>query len=272
VIGLDSDDPAGNNILSIFSDNPKFKHTREMLDRWSPDYIFHLAAIPRVGESIDNPVQTMLNNVMAGSIMLNFASETRARRFIYSSSSSVKGEGKGPENPYAVQKYTTELETTVYSRLFNIDSVSLRYFNVYSADQEAKGSYATAVANWMDHLREGKNPFITGDGEQRRDMLHVDDAVSANLFAMDYDGVFGGRAFDVGTGANISLNEMKDVVLEYFEDVEFDYVDRRKGDVKQTKADTKPLQELGWSTSIDISTGIEGCFKNLKKEMKNEII
>jgi UDP-glucose 4-epimerase len=267
VLGIDSDDLLGNNILQLFSGSPSHQKMREKLEEWSPDYIFHLAAIPRVGESIDNPVQTMLNNVMAGAIMLNFAKECKVKRFIYSSSSSIEGNGSGPMSPYALQKYTTELEAGIYSDLFGLDTVSLRYFNVYSEDQPAEGAYATAVANWMKHIRDEEEPFITGDGEQRRDMLHVDDAIAANIFAMDYEQNFKGAVFDVGTGENISLNEMKEIVLSHLPDINFDYVKDRKGDVKETKADPSGLKKLGWKTKIDIKKGVDRCFKNLKKEL-----
>ena len=103
-----------------------------------------------------------------------------------------------------------------------LDWLVLRYFNVYSLDQKADSPYATAVANWMRYIREDKNPFITGDGEQRRDMAHKNDVVSANLFAMEYEGKFAGQHYDVGTGSNISLNEMKDIVNEHFPEVKFD--------------------------------------------------
>ena len=267
VIGIDSKDVWNSDILKMFSGDPAYKHLQEKLEEWKPQYIFHLAAIPRVGESIDNPVQTMLNNVMAGSIILDFAKKNGTTRVIYSSSSSVKGNGDGPLSPYAVQKYTTELEASVYPDIYNVDTVSLRYFNVYSNNQSAEGDYATAVANWMKHIRDGKDPFITGDGEQRRDMLHVDDAVAANLFAMDSKRNFNGSAFDVGTGSNISLNEMKEIVNSHFPDVKFNYVEDRKGDVLETKADIKSLQKLGWKAKIDIKKGVDRCFKNLKKEI-----
>lgn len=267
VIGIDTNDMLGNNILNIFSNSPSHAQTRENLENWKPDYIFHLAAIPRVGESIDNPVQTMMNNVLAGSIILDFAKECGTKRVIYSSSSSVRGNGDGPLSPYAVQKLTTELEASIYPELYGLDTVSLRYFNVYSEDQPAEGAYATAVANWMKYIRKGDNPFITGDGEQRRDMLYVDDAVAANIFAMDHKENFNGAAFDVGTGSNISLNEMKEIVQSHFDNVEFDYVKDRKGDVLETKADTQGLKDLGWKTKTDIKKGVDRCFKNLKKEM-----
>ena len=103
----------------------------------------------------------------------------------FSSSSSVVGNGDGPTSPYGLQKLISEMECKLYAELYGVDTVSLRYFNVYSEDQKADGPYATAIANWMQFIRDGKTPFITGTGEQRRDMLHVSDAVRANIFAME---------------------------------------------------------------------------------------
>tara|TARA_Y100000592_G_scaffold68372_1_gene106273 strand:+ start:167 stop:1042 length:876 start_codon:yes stop_codon:yes gene_type:complete len=232
---------------------------------FQPEYIFHMACWPRVGYSIENPVETMENNVMAGSIVLNYARKIGSvKRFIYSSSSSVIGQGKGPTSPYALQKLVTELECKVYSEIYGLDTVSLRYFNVYSEDQKAIGPYATAVSNWMHSIREGKKPFITGNGEQRRDMVHVEDVVSANIFAMNYKNSFKGKNFDVGTGHNISLNEIKNMVKKYH-DIQFEFKKARPGEVLLTKADTKPLEDLGWKYSISIEEGLKRCFS---KELK----
>jgi UDP-glucose 4-epimerase len=232
---------------------------------FQPDYLFHLACFPRVAYSVEQPVETMLNNVMATSVALNFARKIGVKRFVYSSSSSVVGNGDGPTSPYALQKYTSELEVKLYSELYGLDTVSLRYFNVYSKDQKAESAYATAVANYMKHIREGKTPFITGDGEQRRDMAHVSDVVSANIFAMEYDGRFDGAHFDVGTGDNISMNEIKDIVHLYHSDVEFDYIEERKGDVLVTLADMTPLAELGWTPQVPIIYGVDECFLDTKR-------
>tara|TARA_B100000287_G_scaffold200453_1_gene189292 strand:- start:2285 stop:3124 length:840 start_codon:yes stop_codon:yes gene_type:complete len=231
---------------------------------FAPEYIFHLACIPRVAYSVEQPVHTAINNIISTSIVLDFAKKVGAKRVIYSGSSSVIGNGEGPTSPYALQKLTSELETKLYSQLYGIDTVTLRYFNVYSEDQTASGPYATAVCNWMHHIKAGKNPFITGDGIQRRDMLYVHDAVSANIFAMEYDGQFDGKTFDAGTGDNISLNEMKEIVLEYCPQVVFDYVAPRPGDVMYTKANTSSLAELGWKVKMPIEDGIRKCFGGLK--------
>ena len=241
----------------------------ERLEQYDFDYVFHLACIPRVAYSVEQPVHTMMNNIMSTSIVLDFAKRKNVKRVIYSGSSSVVGNGDGPTRPYALQKLTSELEPKLYSDLYGIDTVTLRYFNVYSPDQEADSPYATAVANWMRFIREGKNPFITGDGEQRRDMAHKFDVVAANIFAMEYEGEFGGRSFDVGTGDNISLNEMKGIVNGHFPDVQFDYVDERKGDVLLTKADISPLKELGWAPRFSIEDGISKCFRSLKEKMND---
>jgi UDP-glucose 4-epimerase len=233
--------------------------------KFKPEYIFHMACIPRVGYSIENPVETMKNNVIAGSNVLNFARKVGAKRVIYSSSSSIVGNGEGPTSPYALQKLTTEIETKLYSELYDIDTVSLRYFNVYSKDQPADGPYATAISNWMKYIAQDKTPFITGNGEQRRDMVHVDDVVSANIFAMEHEKNFGGKTFDVGTGKNISLNEVADIIRKYFPDVTFEKRPDRAGEVLLTKAETKDLKNLGWCATISITDGIDSCFGHLKE-------
>ena len=202
----------------------------------------------------------MRNNVLAGSVLLNFARKNKSvKRVIYSSSSSVVGNGDGPTNPYALQKLITEKECGIYSDVYGLDTVCLRYFNVYSEDQRADGPYATAVANWRRALQEDETPFITGAGEQRRDMIHVDDVVAANIHCMEYAERFDGKVFDVGTGDNISLNQVSEIVQLYHE-VKFDYVPSRPGEVATTCADTEPLAMHGWEASIDIPEGLHRCF------------
>ena len=254
VMGIDL--KMGEDILDGFQE----KHFR-----FNPDVIFHLAAIPRVVYSIENPAEVMDNNVRSTSLVLEFAKKVGAK-VIYSSSSSVVGNGFGPESPYALSKYAGELETLLYKKLYNIDTVALRYFNVYSVDQVADGPYATCVANWRKYIKEGKTPYITGDGLQRRDMAHVDDVVSANIFCMENIDSIGGQVFDVGTGNNISLNEMKELVLKFLPNLRFKYVEPRPGDVNLTRANIQPLVDLGWQPKIDISKGIEQCFVDVVNE------
>ena len=120
----------------------------------------------------------------------------------------------------------------------------------------------------MEFIRENKTPFITGTGEQKRDMLHVSDAVMANIFAMTYEKNFSGNVFDVGTGDNISLNEIRNIVKKYFSNVNFEYVEERSGDIMETRADTRPLLEMGWKSEISIKAGINKCFRQLKEKLE----
>ena len=268
VIGIDLQEEISkdiNSLQGLVKDNNGNFHPHYW--NFKPEFIFHLACYPRVAYSIENPVKTMENNVLATSRVLDFAKHVGVKRVIYSSSSSVVGNGDGPTSPYGLQKLISEMECKLYSELYGVDTVSLRYFNVYSKDQTADGPYATAIANWMKYIRENKKPFITGDGEQKRDMLHVFDAVHANVFAMEFEDKFNGHSFDVGTGENISLNKIKDLVYNHFSDVDFIYVEERKGDVLETKANVQPLKSLGWTAQMNIDEGIEDCFRSLKSEL-----
>ena len=259
VRGIDLQD--GNDILDGLNDFIEFR----------PEYVFHLACIPRVAYSVEQPVLTMINNVIATSIVLDFANKMKVKRVIYSGSSSVVGDGDGPASPYGLQKLVSELESKLYTSLYGLDTVTLRYFNVYSPCQKAEGPYATAVANFMQFIRDGKNPFITGDGEQRRDMAHLEDVVSANVAAMERSTNFEGATYDIGTGSNISLNKIKEIAQEFFPEVVFDYTPPRHGDVFSTKADITPfMDESSWAPMNQIESGIRKCFAQLQKELENK--
>jgi UDP-glucose 4-epimerase len=267
VMGIDLNEDIPHDIIKELREGTDGKFHPHYYN-FQPEYIFHMACWPRVGYSVEKPVETTENNILAGTLLLNFARKVGSvKRVIYSSSSSVMGNGAGPESPYALQKYTTELETTMYSKLYGLDTVSLRYFNVYSHDQSVSGPYATAISNWMHALRNDIQPYISGDGEQRRDMVNVEDVVSANIFCMQYQESFGGDVYEIGTGTNISLNQIKEIVNKHFPSVEFKYTEPRPGDIDETKALTEPLREKGWTASIDIDTGIEDCFERVKNEV-----
>ena len=131
VVGVDLKD--GNDILHCLP-NENF------------DYVFHLAALPRVGFSVENPSYTLKQNVFATSTLLEWAKTNKVKRVIFSSSSAVTGNGEGPTSPYGLHKLMCELECQLYSRLYHLDTVCLRYFNVYSENQEYGGSYSTALS------------------------------------------------------------------------------------------------------------------------------
>ena len=118
----------------------------------------------------------------------------------------------------------------------------------------------------MHALRNDITPHINGDGEQRRDMVNVDDVVRANIFCMECDEDFNGSVLEVGTGTNISLNQIKELVHEHFPDVDFEYRPPRKGDVKETRAKIAALKSMGWTAKVDIFEGISDCFRRVKDE------
>jgi len=260
VLGIDLKENISKDILHYLREDCEGQF-HPYFTSFQPEYIFHLACIPRVAYSVEEPIKTMQNNVLATSYVLNFARKNNVKRVIYSGSSSVVGNGAGPTSPYGLQKLISEQECKLYSDLYGLDTVTLRYFNVYSPCQTVDGPYATAVASWMHSIKNGINPYITGDGEQRRDMAYLDDVVSANIFAMNHESNFKGTHYDVGTGNNISLNEIKDIVLSYHPDVKFDYIEERRGDVLLTRANMSPLQDLGWSPKTNIQNGIHRCFR-----------
>ena len=266
VMGIDLNDDISHDIIKELREGTDGKFHPHYYN-FQPEYIFHMACWPRVGYSVEKPVETTENNILAGTILLNFARKVGSvKRVIYSSSSSVMGNGAGPESPYALQKYTTEIETSMYSKLYGLDTVSLRYFNVYSHDQTVSGPYATAISNWMHAIRTRAAPYIEGDGEQRRDMVNVDDVVRANIFCMEQESNFNGAVYEVGTGTNISLNQIKELVDKHFPNIEFEYRAPRLGDVRETKAKIGPLKSMGWTAGIDIFEGIEDCFRRIKDE------
>lgn len=224
------------------------------------DFVFHLAALPSVQFSIENPFYSMRNNVLGTSKLLEWSLNNGVKRVIFSSSAAVND--GNPKSPYGLQKYLSELECKLYSEVYRLDTVSLRYYNVYSEDQKFGGPYSTAISAWMEMIRQNKPLRLDGDGEQTRDFIYVDDIVSANLFCMNYDGQLKGSTLDIGTGRSISLNYVKNYINSVC-DVEWDYQPPRTGDIRNSKADITKISSLGWSSKINIDEGLEKCFQSV---------
>jgi len=229
------------------------------------DYVFHLAACPRVGYSVEKPSYTMKQNVLVTSVLLEWAKNHSVKRVIFSSSSAVNGNGDGiPRSPYGLHKLMNEMECRLYSELYGLDTVCLRYFNAYSEDQEYGGSYSTAICAWMEMIEKNKPLRIDGDGEQTRDFVHVEDIVSANIFCMNYRENFKGKWFNVGSGTSVPLNHIKRFIDENY-DVLWNHKPERVGDVKHTLANIEELKNLGWEPKISIQEGLTRCFKKESK-------
>ena len=227
------------------------------------DCVFHLAAYPKVEYSVKNPSHSLRQNVLITSKLLEWSQKHKVKRFIFSSSAAVNN--GDPKSPYGLHKLMSEMECKMYSDMYNLDTICLRYYNVYCKNQAYGGSYSTVISTWMQMLREGKSLRIDGDGSQTRDFIHLDDIVSANIFCMLQETNFNGKAIDVGSGHSISLNDVKKCIQEYH-DTEWLYSPSRKGDIKHSKTDITELKNMGWSPQIDIKTGLRSCFhRNLKK-------
>ena len=187
------------------------------------DYVFHLAAIARIQPSIINPAPTMQDNVMGTLNVLLAARDAKVKRVVYSASSSSYGdqdtlplhEEMTPrfKSPYSLSKYVGEELCRLFSNLYNLETVSLRYFNVYGPRQLLTGAYATVVGVFLKQFRLGKPLTIVGDGNIQRDFTHVFDVVKANILASQSKKVGKGEVINIGTGKNYSINEVAAMIL-----------------------------------------------------------
>lgn len=185
------------------------------------DVIFHLAAKARVQPSIQDPVLFNKHNVDGTLNMLMFAKKHRIKRFIYSASSSAYGNGNplpleenmptSPMSPYGLQKLIGEQYCKLFSDLYDIETVSLRYFNVFGERQPKDGAYCTVIGIFSRLKEEDSALTITNDGEQRRDMTYVGDVVSANILAAESMFVGKGEIINIGSGQNYSVNEIANI-------------------------------------------------------------
>lgn len=223
--------------------------------KFYPEYIFHLAAKPSVPWSVEHPSESLSHNVLGSSRVLEFARETGARRVIFASSAAVYGLA----SPYGLHKLMTEKECKLYSHLYEVDTISLRYFNVYSPDQKYGGPYSTVISAWMEALRWGTPLRMDGDGTQTRDFIHVDDIISANIFCMEHEENFAGATYDVGTGVETPIEQIRKYI-DSLSPVAWKEMPHREGDIEFSCANIAPLKELGWSAQTDIKNGLKDCF------------
>ena len=219
------------------------------------DYVFHLAAFPKVQYSTRHPSYTLKQNVLVSSTLLEWAKNHGVVRVIFSSSAAA-AECK---SPYGLHKKMNEMECKLYSELYGLDTVCLRYFNVYSEDQPFGGAYSTAISSWMEMIRLGKPMRIDGDGEQTRDFIHVSDVINANIFCMQSSNNFSGKIMNVGTGTSVSLNNIKGF-LERRGFTNWLRTPTRQGDIRYSSADITELQNIGWEAEVGIIEGLKMCF------------
>ena len=248
-------DMASDNVDEKLDIRHHLFHNNKPWLKFKPEYIFHLAAKPSVSWSVENPSESLSHNVLGSSRVLEFAKAVNAKRVIFASSAAIYG----ASSPYGIHKLMTEKECKLYSDLYDVDTVCLRYFNVYSKDQKYGGPYSTVISAWMEMIKQNKPLRIDGDGAQTRDFIHVDDIVNANIFCMNKETNFNGAACDVGTGTSTSLSDIRNIIDKNV-NVAWEESSARIGDIQNSKADVKYLSNLGWSSQIDIENGLKQCF------------
>jgi nucleoside-diphosphate-sugar epimerase len=233
------------------------------------DCIFHTAALPRVGLSIERPIETEQVNVIGTLNVLLAARDAGVRRVVYSGSSSVYGEQAhlplheamkpNPLSPYALQKLVGEQYVAMFHSLYGLQAVNLRYFSVYGPRMDLEGAYATVIGAFLRARREGRPLEIRGDGEQTRDFTHVRDVVRANLAAMNC-AIADGKPINVARGAAMSINQIADL----FSGPRL-HVAPRPGEPRHTLADpTRSRTILGWSPEIGAEEGVRELIRMTK--------
>lgn len=231
------------------------------------DFVYHEAAIPSVPKSVDDPQSSHDVNVNGTFNMLRAATDAKVRRFIYAASSSAYGdtvespkhEGIRPEplSPYAVQKYAGECYLRAFFECYGLETISLRYFNVFGPRQDPASDYAAAIPAFVTKLLSGQPPTVYGDGEQTRDFTYITNIVHANALAMDVDKT-SGQAVNAACGDQISVNQTIATINALLgTDIKADYVAPRAGDVKHSCADASLAKELlGFAPQVTFEEGL----------------
>jgi UDP-glucose 4-epimerase len=230
------------------------------------DVVFHLAALPRVQRSIKYPMETHEVNVTGTLNMLLMARDYGVKKFIFSSSSSVYGEQDKlpftetmtphPISPYGLHKLIGEEYCKLFSRLWGISTVCLRYFNVYGPRMYPDGAYANLLPKFIKLMRNGKIPIINGDGEQTRDFTYVSDVVNANLLAAESN--LSGEVINIGSGKNISVNKVVGIINKLLGTNIKPIHGPAVIEPRSTLADrSKAKRLLGWEPKIELLNGIK---------------
>jgi len=241
------------------------------------EVVFHEAAIPSVPRSVEAPRQTHVASIDGTFSLLMAARDNRVRRVVYAASSSAYGDQPtlpkseqmlpDPLSPYAVAKLVGEYYCQVFTRVYGLETVSLRYFNVFGPRQDPGSQYSGVVSRFISSLLSDERPVIFGDGEQSRDFTYIDNVVAANLSAASAKDA-AGKTINIANGQRITLNELlaelKDLTGK--QDVTADYRDPRIGDVRHSLADITLAQKfLGYESKVDLREGLQRTIDWWKK-------
>ncbi len=240
------------------------------------DIVLHQAALGSVPRSIADPITSNRSNITGFLNMITAAKDAGIKRFVYASSSSVYGDSQElPKveertgnllSPYAVMKMTNELYAGVFFKTYNIETIGLRYFNVFGRRQNPNGAYAAVIPKWVGSLLVNEDIFINGDGETSRDFTYIDNVIQMNLLAGTITNTDAfGEAFNVAVGGRNTLNELYALINKKlkihnqdFQEQQATYRDFRAGDIRHSNADISKAQKLvGYAPTHDIYQGME---------------
>ena len=233
------------------------------------DFVYHEAAIPSVPKSVIDPLGSNQANVDATVHVLIAAREAKVKRVVYAASSSAYGDtptlpkredmSPNPISPYAVAKLASEYYMTSFYRCYGLETVCLRYFNIFGPRQDPTSPYSGVLAKFITQMLNGEEPTILGDGEQSRDFTYIDNAVHANLLAAKAPAdEVAGRVFNVATGTRFDLNQTFEILkkLMGFKG-QVKYGPERAGDVKHSLADmTRAERHLGYKVQVEFEEGL----------------
>lgn len=233
------------------------------------ELVFHEAAIPSVPRSVAEPIQTHIASVDGTFSLLLAARDNKVRRVVYAASSSAYGDqptlpkieqmAPDPLSPYAVAKLVGEYYCQVFTRVYGLQTVSLRYFNVFGPRQDPGSQYSGVVSRFISCLLGNERPVIYGDGEQSRDFTYIENVVAANVSAASSTGAVG-KVINVANGARITLNELLAELKELTgkQDVTAEYLEPRVGDVRHSLADITMARELlNYESKVDLREGLQ---------------
>ncbi|MGI6300681.1 MAG: SDR family oxidoreductase [Verrucomicrobiota bacterium] len=232
------------------------------------DTVFHQAAMASVPRSIELPLETNSINIGGTVALLCAARDAGVRRFVFASSSSIYGDNPvlpkseemslSPISPYGLQKQAGEQYVCMFHRLYGLETVALRYFNVFGPRQNPESDYAAVIPIFITRLLQGRAPTVYGDGEQSRDFTYVENVVRANMLCMDVPTGAVGRAYNIACGERYSLNDLLRMInAELGTATIAEYTDPRPGDVKHSQAAIEMARrELGFRPGIGIEEGL----------------
>lgn len=245
------------------------------------DYILHQAALPSVPRSINDPITSNEVNVVGTLNILEAAKEYNVKRVVYASSSSVYGDNPtlpkheemmiNPLSPYAVSKLAGEKYCRVFSKIYGLETVALRYFNVFGPRQDPTSQYSAVIPKFITAMNENKQPYIYGDGLQSRDFTYIDNVIDANLKAALSD-CEPGLAMNCACGEQTVLKSVIDLInIKLGKEIEPISLEPRKGDIKHSLADISLIQnQINYEPLVDFQTGLNKTIEYFVEDGKQK--